>query len=191
MLVIYTDGSASKNGSKDAEGGYGVIVCETNDIKDIENYIAIDAHSERTKGTTNNREEMKAIIWAYENYGTDDFTCPIVFSDSMYCVNTFTNWIHGWHSNGWVRAGGKQIENLDLVKKYYSLIKSGKKIDLRHVKGHNGNKWNEFADKLATGRITIDDSLHIEQKKYEQFSLFDKTYFDGEKYQNIGESKNG
>lgn len=28
MIVIYTDGSALKNGAKNAEGGFGVIVCE-------------------------------------------------------------------------------------------------------------------------------------------------------------------
>ena len=32
-------------------------------------------------------------------------------------------------------------------------LKKGYRIDLRKVKGHAGQKWNEMADGLATGRI--------------------------------------
>lgn len=102
--------------------------------------------------------EMKAIIWALENYGSPEDriiidSIPIVYSDSAYCVNSFTNWIKGWKANGWTRAKGKKLENLDLIKRYDELICQGYKIDLKKIAGHAGNKWNEMADGLATGRI--------------------------------------
>ena len=44
-------------------------------------------------------------------------------------------------------------ENLDLIQAYYEWYQKGYRIDLRKVKGHAGQKWNEMADGLATGRI--------------------------------------
>ena len=163
MITVYTDGSTRKNGSKDAPGGFGVVVLESWDGVD-DTATIIDAKQEQSVGTTNNREEMKAIIWALENYGDEShrgngFLIPIVYSDSMYCVNSFTNWIKGWKANGWTRAGGKKLENLDLIKKYDSLVNQGYMIDLRHVAGHKGNEWNEMADQLATGKISVSEVL--------------------------------
>lgn len=177
MIVIYTDGSAKKNGSKDASGGFGVVVCNAKNNGKPEEYNVLDVHQEFTEGTTNNREEMKAIIWSLEHYGDEKhrengFLIPTVYSDSMYCINSFTNWITGWKANGWVRAGGKKLENLDLIKIYDSLIEKGYKIDLRYIKGHDGEIWNEIADKLATGRISKTAVLNeFQENKYEQLTL--------------------
>lgn len=166
MKIIYTDGSAKKNGSKDAEGGFGVVVCECWGDENPEQYLVIDAYAERASGTTNNRMEMSALIWALRNYGTEEyrgngFLIPIVYSDSMYCINSFTNWIRGWKANGWVRAGNKPLENLDLIKEWDKLCNEGHKIDLKYIKGHNGEIWNEIADKLATGQISPEQVLSV------------------------------
>lgn len=185
MKVIYTDGSAKGNGSKNAEGGFGVVVCDVWSDKDQKKYLVLaDAYQERTIGTTNNREEMKAIIWALEHYGGEEYRgngvlIPTVYSDSSYCVNSFTNWIQGWKANGWRRAGNKPLENLDLIKKYDELVQEGKKIDLRYIKGHNGHIWNEIADNLATGKISVDFVMTTysptvessNQEEYEQLTI--------------------
>ena len=36
--------------------------------------------------------------------------------------------------------------------------KQGYRIDLRKVKGHAGNEWNELADQLATGYISEEEA---------------------------------
>ena len=159
MKILYTDGSAKKNGSKNAEGGFGVVVCERQGNEKPEQFVVVDAYSERAIGTTNNRMEMGALIWALKNYGGPEhrekgFLVPVVYSDSMYCVNSFTNWIKGWKANGWVRSGNKPLENLDLIKEWDRLCNEGYQIDLRYIKGHSGEVWNEIADKLATGQIS-------------------------------------
>lgn len=77
---------------------------------------------------------------------------PIVYSDSAYCVNTFNTWMFSWVNSGWYKANKQQPENLDLIQAYYELWLKGHRIDLRKVKGHAGNKWNELADQLATGK---------------------------------------
>lgn len=149
MITVYVDGSCRGN---PGPGGFGVIV--------VEDDVVIEAYSYRCEKTTNNREEMKAIIYALENYGaTDgDFFCPIVYSDSSYCVNSFTSWIDGWKARGWTRAGNKKLENLDLIQIYDSLRKDYK-IDLRKIKGHDGELYNELADALATGRMSPEEVL--------------------------------
>lgn len=156
MLVIYTDGSAKNNGASDAIGGFGVIVCETNNHQIPTFFTVIDAYSEQVVGTTNNRMEISGLLWALKNYGVkeEEFFVPIVYTDSMYCINSFTNWIKSWKARGWIRPGNKPLENLDLIKEWDNLCNQGYKIDLRYIKGHNGHIWNEMADQLATGKIT-------------------------------------
>lgn len=165
MLIIYTDGSTLKNGSKDAVGGFGVVVCKGEPGQHPNDYEIIDAYAERAEGTTNNRMELSAILWAMENYGgrPGDFFPPLVYSDSMYCINSFTNWIKGWKANGWVRAKNKPLENKDLMQRYDQLTSNqGIKIDLKYIKGHAGEWGNELADQLATGKLTPEQVMNGE-----------------------------
>ena len=140
MIIIYTDGSAHPN---PGPGGYGVIITENDKIIDV-------FGKQNNEITSNNREEMKAIIWALENYGKYS---PIVYSDSSYAVNTFNQWMWNWKRNNWIKSDKKIPENLDLIKLFDIIKSTGKKIDLRYIKGHAGNKYNELADQLATGKI--------------------------------------
>lgn len=79
----------------------------------------------------------------------------LVYSDSAYCVNTFTKWMYGWERNNWLKSDNKPPENLELIQAYYKLEQQGFKINLQKIKGHAGNKWNELADQLATGKIIL------------------------------------
>ena len=100
-MIIYTDGSAHPN---PGPGGFGVVVCDDN------NNI-ITTYSKQTNHTTNNREEIKAILWALLNYGKANEEV-IVYSDSNYCVQTFNNWMFSWAKNGWVKSDKKTPENI-------------------------------------------------------------------------------
>lgn len=145
-MIIYTDGSCNYN---PGPGGFGVVVLDDN-----ENLIL--THSERSQNTTNNREELKAILWAFLRYGVSAAagnTPPIVYSDSAYSVNTFTNWMFSWEKKGWLKSDNKVPENLDLIKPFYKHWENGYRINLQKVKGHAGNQWNELADQLATGKL--------------------------------------
>lgn len=149
MITMYVDGSCRGN---PGPGGFGVIVVEDNKV--------IAAYQEQHSSTTNNRMEMAAIIYALENYGAKegDFFIPVVYSDSSYCVNSFTAWINNWKANGWKRAGNKKLENLDLIQTY-DMLRQEFKIDLRKIKGHDGHIYNELADGLATGQISVEEVL--------------------------------
>ena len=107
--------------------------------------------------------ELTAIISAVEKYGKNS-PIPVICSDSSYCINTFTNWIFSWANNGWKNSNKKTPENIDLIMKYYNMINNGYKVDFVKVEGHTGHKWNEYADKLATGRITPEQIEMIERE---------------------------
>ena len=77
-MIIYTDGSCSGNGTQHSRGGFGVVVLDNN-----ENLIY--TYNKKCENTTNNREEIKAILYALINYGKAK-EIPIVYSDSNYCV---------------------------------------------------------------------------------------------------------
>lgn len=154
MVTVYTDGACQGNGKKENSGGFGVVVI--NEKQEI-----VEQYNKLCSNTTNNREELKAILYALIKYGTQETaawelhpqTPPIVYSDSAYAVNTLTNWMFSWEKNNWKKADKQVPENLDLIQAYFELYQKGYRIDLRKVKGHAGNKWNEIADALATGRI--------------------------------------
>lgn len=159
-IRIYTDGSARNNGYKNSSGGYGIVVLQVPDFcMDDSDAKLVAVFQERTAPTTNNREEMKPIIWALENYGKDPLGTPIVYTDSRYALNTFTQWMWSWKDHGWKRSNNLTPENLDLVQRYDRLIQRGYRIQLEKVRGHSGDKWNELADMLATGRITKEEAM--------------------------------
>lgn len=149
-MIIYTDGSCLGNGKSENSGGFGVVVLDNN-----ENLLY--TYNKRNENTTNNREEIRAILYSFLNYGVIPFfgyeEIPIIYSDSNYCVQTFNTWMFNWANNNWIKSDKKQPENLDLIKAYYDWYKKGYRIDLRKVKGHSNNKWNQMADGLATGKI--------------------------------------
>ena len=64
-----------------------------------------------------------------------------------------------WASNDWVKSDGNIPENLDLIQTYYTFYNKGYRIDLRKIRGHAGHKYNELADKLATGRISEEEAM--------------------------------
>lgn len=159
MVWIFTDGACSGN---PGPGGFGVVVYYGwgDNYKEVS---IVDAYQKSSESTTNNREEMKAILWALKNYGDKHLgngcIVPVVYSDSAYCVNTFNDWMWKWKKNGWKRPKNKPVENLDLVMAYDKLITLGYKIDLRKTSGHTGEVGNELADSLATFKIKAEDII--------------------------------
>lgn len=150
MIIIYIDGSTLGNGTKTSKGGFGVVVYQNNKL--------INAYQHFENGTTNNEQELKAILWAMINYGKDK-EIPIVYSDSAYSVNSLNTWIYSWQRNGWRKADKQIPKNLDLIQAYWELLNKGYKINLQKVKGHSDIKGNELADALATEKKQVKDLI--------------------------------
>ena len=137
-MVFYTDGSAHPN---PGPGGFGVVTVDPKGE-------VIQTYAKHCDNTTNNAEEMKAILYAAYRARLAGESA-VIYSDSAYAINTFTNWMYSWERNNWTKSDGKVPENLDLVKAFFDLSKT-MDINFIKVKGHKGNKYNELADKLAT-----------------------------------------
>ena len=141
---IYTDGACSTNG--DWSGGYGVVV--TNEDSSIIYYAA----AKYTDKTTNNREELKAMIHALDIVNDEDEY--IIASDSAYVVNTCKDWIWRWSKNGWMNSKKVTVENIDLIKILYNYLTTKfSKCQIVRVSGHNNIVGNEIADSLATNNM--------------------------------------
>lgn len=141
MIYIYTDGSSKGN---PGPGGFGVVVLKNDTIK--------YSYREQDENTTNNREELKAILHAFNLAQTvfKEEDC-IICTDSSYCCNICNDWIFSWVKNNWKNSKKKTVENLDLVQQLYNYLT----IDFFNcqvirVSGHQGVLGNELADALAT-----------------------------------------
>ena len=145
MFEIYVDGSCSGNGEKENFGGIGVVLVKDNKV--------IKEYSKPLFNTTNNRAELKAVIFAIQIAKVLNRNVPreiLIYSDSAYVVQTVNKWMFNWASKGWKKADNKEPENLDLVKTLYQLMQFERAIKIVKIKGHNGHEFNELADDLAT-----------------------------------------
>jgi ribonuclease HI len=136
---VFTDGGCSGN---PGPGGWGAVLVR-------EDSIVAQAHG-REPMTTNNRMELSALIAGFKLLGEGDEAT--VWSDSELCVKTITEWAPGWERRGWRRKSGP-IANLELVRELYALALARPKARLRWIKAHDGSRWNEYVDTLATGHL--------------------------------------
>jgi ribonuclease HI len=136
---VFTDGSCEGN---PGPGGWGTVWVE-------DDRIVAERHG-HDPATTNNRMELKALITAFELLPADAEVT--VYSDSDLCVKTVNEWAAGWERRGWKRKTGP-IANLELVKRLYALARAHPKVKLRWIRAHDGSRWNEYADALATNYL--------------------------------------
>lgn len=136
---LYTDGACSGN---PGPGGYGAILI----FKGIEKEM-----SGGFPETTNNRMEIYAVIVGLQQLKE---ACEVtVYSDSAYTVNAFLQgWMKGWKKNGWKKADGKEVANVDLWQQLDALTQKHQ-VTFVKVKGHADNEYNNRCDKLATTAI--------------------------------------
>lgn len=119
------------------------------------------------KDTTNNIMELTAVIKALEyvlgiltkekNYNLllnnkkNDRKMDVeIYADSSYVLKGITEWIENW-----IKKDFKNVKNVELWKKLYNLKEQIEKLPsikllFNKVKGHNGDKYNEMVDKLAS-----------------------------------------
>ncbi len=133
---VFTDGACVGN---PGPGGWGVVW--------VENDAVVDERHGHDPDTTNNRMELLALINAYEMLPEDAEVT--IYSDSNLCVQTINVWAAGWKRRGWKRKGGA-VKNLELVQRAYDLSLRHRKAKLQWIKAHDGSRWNEYADSLAT-----------------------------------------
>lgn len=128
-LVIYTDGAYSP--VRD-QGGVGIVFVL--DGKEIKSY------GKMFKKVTNIKMELAAVIIAMKSLLKNSFKEATIVTDSQYVI--------GCATKGWKRKKNIALWNkYDQIKQELDLKEI--KINFNWVHGHNGDQFNEVADKLA------------------------------------------
>lgn len=143
--TYYTDGSCLGN---PGAGGWASIAL----IWDKEEKcFKTETHSGGKKNTTNNEMELLAAYYSILNSYKQGMKKVEIYTDSVYVVNTINkNWLQKWKFNGWKTTQDKPVKNKEIWEKVYKLIyQKGMCVIMHHVKGHNGNVLNEYADTIA------------------------------------------
>ena len=136
---VFTDGSCEGNPGR---GGWAWVWVEDDEIRGKGHGV--------DPATTNNRMELKALIEALRALPADAEIS--VHSDSQLCVKTINEWAAGWEARGWRRKSGP-IANLELVKQLTALARAHPKVTVRWIKAHDGSRWNEYVDALASSYL--------------------------------------
>jgi ribonuclease HI len=112
--------------------------------------------------------ELSAAIALLDYFKTEECNFTI-HADSQYVIKGITEWIVNWKRNNWRNAQKKPVENQDLWQDLDRLA-SKQQIKWVWVRGHNGDRYNEMADRVAVeaGRgivLTPDMDGGCEQKR--------------------------
>ena len=157
-VIIFTDGSTLNNQIKgNRKGGVGVFFGDND-----ERNISLALKESDSNKVTNQVAELLACIKGVEKILLEEEINErkiIIYTDSMYIVNSIQKWAINWEKNNWKKSDNKDVENIDLIKKLYYYSKN-LKIDFRHVRSHqkepnkdnpNYKIWygNNQADRLA------------------------------------------
>ena len=133
---VFTDGSCSGN---PGPGGWGAVRAR-------DGRVVAEQHG-YDPATTNNRMEFEAMIAGLAMIDTSE--AETVYSDSRLVVQTLNEWAAGWARRGWKRRTGP-VKNLDLVQRAYALAQERPRVRIEWIAAHDGARWNEYADALAT-----------------------------------------
>lgn len=143
-IKVYTDGACSGN---PGPGGWAaLLLIKKGDKKDK---ILLKGGE---KHTTNNRMELLAIVESMKfiNKNITQEVSIEIYSDSAYVINPINNgWLKGWAKNGWRTTKQTDVVNKDLWVAFIAIDSVISKPTFIKVKGHSGNKFNEYVDRAA------------------------------------------
>ena len=152
VIKIYTDGAAKGNPGK---AGWGAVFIVGKEVFEIGGGV---------DHATNNQMELTAPIEALKYLkssglypypafpllrGRSEEGVLEIVSDSKYVILGITEWIFNWQKNNWRNAAKKPVLNKELWEELSSLTEE-LKPKWTYVKGHNEDKYNERADRIAT-----------------------------------------
>lgn len=149
-VFVFTDGAITE-GHSSGSAVYGI---PTEDENYLLQPMKLKAWSKFHNASTNNEAELTGI-WEGIKHASLDYPHRrlYIFSDSEYCVKTFTDWIFTWYKtytvnkrNGIVipsmmTKGGTPVKNAQLICLIINYVVS-EKIDVTfiNVKGHTKGK---------------------------------------------------
>lgn len=138
MINIYTDGAST---GKVGPGGWGFVV--------IDSGIRVHSNFGGQDDTTNNQMELYAVTQAL-SYLINTYHPDIpatIWSDSEYVVKGINLYLPKWLVQ--IAKGKSKIKNQEWWLELKGRLDLLTNIEVKWVRGHDGNEFNEIADQLA------------------------------------------
>lgn len=138
-IDIFTDG-ASKNNPGPA--GYGLVI--------VHDGAVVHEASGSLGTTTNVYAEMTAAIEALRSIQSRPDLVATVLSDNQMLIRGMSEWLPVWKARAGKNKDGKRVLNWHLWETLDSLATPLPNLTWKWVRGHDGNRFNEMADVLAS-----------------------------------------
>lgn len=136
--TFYTDGACRMSQEQKGLASWAVIAVHRPEL----NCSGI------LKNSSNQRAEIEAVIQACVLANTHKLRDILVVTDSKYVFNAIEKWIDRWKGNGWLDNKHKPVKNEDAFRRLVD-AKANLNLNVAHVRGHQGDKYNELADQMA------------------------------------------
>ncbi len=135
---------------------------------------------------TNNDMELKAFVdwlkYLSKSELIQTFHKIIVATDSDYVYSNRRNAIYNWSWNWWNNSSWFWLQHKRLRKEFYKIYKSLRGLwatfSCEWVKGHNGNEFNEMADKSARKWANSRNRFPAEKRRWVRMPLLKEIKFD-------------
>lgn len=134
--IAYTDGGAAPSNPGPSAWGV-VLIAPDKTVQKFNGYIG--------RGTN----QIAEITAAIEGLSRVPAGAEVeLVSDSQYTLKGLTEWRAGWERRGFRNSKNEIVANLELWKKLYE-VADARKVKVRWVRGHGGDRYNEEADALV------------------------------------------
>jgi len=160
VVKVFTDGSSINNGGKKCISGSGIFFSKSGLSYSMNSTEASKLCDIPLKVQSNNVGELLGILLAL--ILTEDKTVELmIYSDSMYCINSICVWSKNWVKNSWITSTSTPVKNKGILQKILEEKAKFKAVYFKHVRGHkkepedkNSEEWfnwfgNDKADQLA------------------------------------------
>ncbi len=141
--IAYTDGACAPTNPGPAAWGAVLIAPGTGAETDHYGFIGLG---------TNQIAELTAAIEGLVRV-PEGAEVELV-SDSQYVLKGLTEWRAGWERKNWRNSKGDPVANLALWKALFAAA-DARRVRVRWVRGHNGDRCNEMADALANKALAL------------------------------------
>lgn len=139
----YTDGACAP--SNPGPAGWGAVLIEPVHGAETDHFGFIGPG-------TNQIAELTAAVEGLSRVPAG--AAVELVSDSQYVLKGLTEWRSGWERRGFRNSKNEPVANLELWHRLYATA-DVRRVSVRWVRGHNGDRCNEKADALANKALAL------------------------------------
>lgn len=151
-LNVYTDGSSRPAPRR---GGIGIrfVTVDTSGYEQVADYPlpGFEGASNQQMEIMAVIEALKALVHRRVPLELEPWRRVVIWTDSMFVVEGYGSARFTWPGNGWRTREGNPVVHAQLWRELIRLAdRTGKRVEVRWVKGHKTSAHNKAADRLAS-----------------------------------------